>query len=300
MVRLKGVYVVFMLLLLSSRPVLAQDEVTRVRDVVYGHKAGMALIMDVLKPTKPSGIGVLAMVSGGWVSDIPPENIDLFKPFLKRGQTVFLVCHGSQPHFLLGEIVADIHRAVRFVRTHARDYAVDPDRLGIFGASSGGHLSTTLGTMGTAGDLAAKDPVDRASSRVQAVACFFPPLDFLNYGETGHTVLEFKSVEFVWHVFGIQGKPKEEQEKALRSLSPYWAVTKETAPTLIIQGDKDALVPYEQAQRFMAKLEENHVPHQLIMRPGKGHGWPEIGKDVDLLADWFDKYLASKSQTAGR
>jgi len=296
MLRIRTVLPTLLLLLLAFRPCGAEQEVTRVRDVVYGHKVGMALIMDVLKPAHQSGIAVLFMVSGGWSSDVPPENVDLFKPFLQRGQTVFLVCHGSQPRFTLAEIVADIHRAVRFVRTHAADYGVSPDRLGICGASSGGHLSTTIGTMGGPGDPAAKDAVDRASSRVEAVACFFPPLDFLNYGQTGRTALEYKPVEFVWHVFGVKDKPKDEQIKALRGFSPYYAVTKDTAPTLIIQGDADPLVPYEQAQRFMGKLEEAHVPHQLVMRPGKGHGWAGLEKDVELLADWFDKYLPAQPQ----
>ena len=295
MFRKHPVWLVLALLLVSLRPCQAQEEMTRVRDVAYGHKFGMALTMDVLKPAKPSGIGVVYMVSGGWSSDIAMvENAGLFMPFIKHGQTVFLVCHGSQPKFTIDEIVPDIHRAVRYIRTHAKEYGVDPDRLGISGASSGGHLSTSIGTMGKPGDPNAKDPVDRASSRVGAVACFFPPLDLVDYGTTGHNFLEFKAVEFVWHVYPVNGKSKEEQNKLLRAFSPYYAVTKETPPTLILQGDKDPLVPYEQAERFMARLEELKVPHQLIMRPGQGHGWAGLDKDIDLLAAWFDKYLPAK------
>jgi len=298
MVRLQRILLVLMLLLVALRPARAEGEPTRLRDVVYGRKYGMALTMDVLKPAKPSGIGVLFMVSGGWSSDIAMAgNGELVRPFIKHGQTVFLICHGSQPKFTIDEIVPDIHRAVRFIRTHAKEYGVDPDRLGISGASSGGHLSTTIGTMGKPGDPNAKDPVDRASSRVGAVACFFPPLDLVDYGEKGHNFLEFKAVEFVWHLFPVKNKPQEEQNQFLRTYSPYYAASKDTPPTLILQGDKDPLVPHEQAERFMAKLEELKVPHQLIMRPGQGHGWPGLDKDVDLLADWFDKYLPDKSKT---
>ena len=297
MLRMRTVGLVLLLLLSLLRPCGAQEEMTRIHDVVYGHKFGMALTMDVLKPTKPNGIGVVYMVSGGWTSDIAMvSNADLFKPFLKHGQTVFLVCHGSQPKFTIDEILPDIHRAVRFIRTHAKEYGVDPDRLGISGASSGGHLSTSIGTMGKPGDPAAKDPVDRASSRVGAVACFFPPVDLVDYGEKGHSFLEFKAVQFVWHLFPVNGKPKEEQNALLRAYSPYYAITKETPPILILQGDMDPLVPHEQAVRFMAKLEEMKVPHQLIMRPGQGHGWAGLDKDIDLLADWFDKYLPEKTK----
>ncbi|HMF15013.1 MAG TPA: hypothetical protein VKE94_22005, partial [Gemmataceae bacterium] len=72
-------------------------------------------------------------------------------PFLEHGYTVFLVCHGSQPKFTVSEIVADIHRSVRFIRVHAKDYGVDPDRLGITGVSSGGFLALTIGAKGTPG-----------------------------------------------------------------------------------------------------------------------------------------------------
>src|SRR5262249_20570919 len=97
------------------------------------------------------------------------------------------------PKFTIPEILEDMHRAVRFIRHHAKDYAVDPERLGIFGASAGGHLSLMQGTAGKPAaddkDPKSKDPINRLPSRVQAVACFFPPTDFLNYGEKGREAL---------------------------------------------------------------------------------------------------------------
>src|SRR5205823_13512724 len=96
---------------------------------------------------------------------------------------------GSQPRFTIPEILQDMHRATRFIRYHAKDYKIDPDRIGISGASAGGHLSLMQGMAGDLGDPNAKDPVDRVSSRVQAVACFFPPTDFLNYGKPGEVAL---------------------------------------------------------------------------------------------------------------
>jgi acetyl esterase/lipase len=211
---------------------------------------------------------------------------------------VFLVCHGAQPKFTVDEIVADIHRAVRFIRVHAADYGVDPNRLGIMGISSGGYLSLAIGTMGKDGDRGARDPLDRASSRVQAVACFCPPSDLVDYGQIGRSIVEFEPVKFVWPVFGVQDKPQDEQIKVLRELSPLAAITKDTPPTLIIHGDADPLVPYEQSERFIARLEENNVPHQLITRTGASHTWPTMGEDFALLADWFDKYLPAAGDKA--
>ena len=94
---------------------------------------------------------------------------------MRRGYTVFAVVHGSQPKYTIPEILLDMHRAVRFIRSHAEEYDVDPERIGITGGSAGGHLLLMQATAGDLGNSNAKDPVDRASSRVQAVACFFPP-----------------------------------------------------------------------------------------------------------------------------
>jgi acetyl esterase/lipase len=266
----------------------------RVRDIVYGRKLGMALTMDVWKPAKQNGIGVIFLVSGGFQSGLDKVDSERFgavvlKPFLDRGQTVFAVSHSAQPKFNVIEIVPDIHRAVRFIRIHAKDYGVDPDRLGIMGTSSGGFLALSIATAGKPGDQEAKDPVDRASSRVQAVACFCPGSDLVNYGE-GRSVVERDPVKAAG-MFGVQDKPKEEQIKMLRELSPLGAVTKDTAPTLIIHGDADLAVPYEQSERFVAKLAEQNVPHQLITRKNAGHSWPDMSKDDVLRADWFDKHL---------
>ena len=127
--------------------------------------------MDVFKPAKPNGIGVLWMVSGGWVSNHDNINAGLAVPFTSRGETVFEIVHGTQPRFPVGDIVKDIRRAVRFVRFHAADYGVDPNKLGISGGSSGGHLSLITASMGDDGEPNAKDPVDRVSSRLPVRSC---------------------------------------------------------------------------------------------------------------------------------
>ena len=114
----------------------------RSHDVVYGRKAGLALTMEVFTPENESnGLAVIAVASSGFVSG--PEMVQplCYHEFLRRGYTVFAVMHGSQPLFTIPEIIDDIQRAVRFVRYNARSYGIDPRRIGILGASSGGHLS---------------------------------------------------------------------------------------------------------------------------------------------------------------
>jgi acetyl esterase/lipase len=290
--------------LVSARSDDAQP-FTRQQDVIYGRKYGTALTMDVFTPRKANGAAVVVAVSGGWFSshdNIHPAN---YKALLDRGYTVFAVVHGSQPKYTIPEVLMDMHRALRYIRYHASDYHIDPDRIGITGGSAGGHLSLMQGTAGKAGDPKAPDPVDRVSSRVQAVACFFPPTDFLNYGAKGKEALgrgtlnNFKAPfdfrEFDPKTRSFELIADESKRRAIgKDISPVYHVTPDDPPTLIIHGDADRLVPIQQAELIIAKLKEAGVEAQLVVKPGAGHGWGGMDKDTVTIADWFDKHLKAK------
>jgi acetyl esterase/lipase len=294
----------------------AQDvALTRTRDVIYGRKHGMALTMDVFAPKeKANGAGVVWVVSGGWVSAHaivePGFRAAPINELVRRGYTVFAVVHGSQPKFTIPEILEDMHRAVRYIRTHASDFAIDANRIGITGGSAGGHLSLMQGTAGKEGDPKAQDEVDRASSRVQAVACFFPPTDFLNYGKPGEIALgrgilkdfrapfDFHELETKSGRFGAY-VPISDEARILeigRQISPINHVTPDDPPTLIVHGDKDLLVPIQQAEIIVAKLQQAGVPAELVVKPGAAHGWPDLAPDMAVIGDWFDKYIGGKGQ----
>jgi len=208
----------------SFNAALAQSstEFKRTPDVIYGRKLGVVLTLDVFQPANPNGHGVLFMVSGGWFSAHQSINPAMYQPFLTRGYTVFAVVHGSQPKFTIPEITQDIHRAVRFVRANAKQWAVNPDKLGITGGSAGGHLSLTMGTQGRAGDPNAKDAVERISSEVQAVACFYPPTDFLNYGQTGEDAVGFGTLKNYKPAFGSRADTEESRKSYGREISPIY------------------------------------------------------------------------------
>jgi acetyl esterase/lipase len=291
-------------------PAWAKDEptYTRTEDVIYARKFGTALTMDVFTPKKnANGAAVVLVVSGGWFSDHKGINTGIATVFVKRGYTVFAVVHGSQPKFTIPEAIADMNRAVRFIRHHATKYHIDPDRIGVTGGSAGGHLSLMLGTAGTEGNPKSDDPVERSSSRVQAVACFFPPTDFLNYGEKGEDALgrgklgwlkapfDFKELDDKTKAF-VKVTDEKKILEIGRKISPITHVSKRSAPTLIIHGDKDRIVPIQQAETMIAKLKDAGVPAKLVTKAGADHGWRDMGKDLETLADWFDKYLSKKEK----
>ncbi len=286
---------------------------TRTEDVVYGRKFGTALTLDVFTPKeKANGAAVVMVVSGGWFSAHEAINAGAFQELLNRGYTVFAVVHGSQPKFTIPEVIEDMHRSIRFIRTSADRFKIDANRIGITGGSAGGHLSLMMATAGRQAKPDAKDPVDRASSRVQAIACFFPPTDFMNYGQEGRDV--FKALEeelkpfmapFDFHEFSepnhryLPITDMEKRRQIARNISPITHVTPDDPPALILHGNADNLVPIQQAQAIQRKFEECHVPFKLVVREGAGHGWPKLGDDMAIIADWFDKYLkapAAKSE----
>ena len=284
---------------------VAADEpsYTRSEDVIYGRKFGLALTLDVFQPKQnKNGAVVVFAVSGGFFSAREHIHAGVFQEFLKRGYTVVAVVHGSQPKFTIPEVVSDMNRAVRYIRNHAPDYHIDPNRIGITGFSAGGHLSLMQGTAGDKGNPDAKDPVERESSRVQAVACFFPPTDFLNYGKPGEIGIgcgRAKDFKACFDYAELDPKTNAlvritDVGKILeisRQISPINHVTPDDPPTLIFQGDADTLVPFQQAESIIAKFKEAGVPAELVVRPGAGHGWLDIQKDLLSVADWFDKHL---------
>jgi acetyl esterase/lipase len=287
-IRLQAFWGAFLCLALNTQ---AASDYLRTEDVIYGRKFGTALTLDVFQPPKANGYGIILMVSGGFFSSHEAINPRFFDALLERGYTVFAVVHGSQPKFVITEIEQDIHRAVRFIRQNAGKYGVDAGRLGITGGSAGGHLSLTMATKGAKGNPDAKDPVDRQSSEVQCVACFFPPTDFLNYGQTGEDAVGVGTLAGFKPAFGPLSDTAEERQKLGHEISPIYFVHSNMPPILIIHGDADTLVPIYQARQFAKKCEEMGNRVRVVVREGKNHGWPGIEKDIEVFADWFDEHL---------
>jgi acetyl esterase/lipase len=249
------------------------------------------LTLDVFKADRPNGIGLVYVASGGWTAKTNLMSLDFIRAFLTRGYTVFAARHGSQPGYKLPEIVSQIQTAVRFVRAHAAEYKIDPDRLGIYGASSGGHLTLMVATCGKDGIPDARDALQRVSSRVQAAACFCPPTDFSNYGQPG--VNAFRNQLKGWRaaVGGSAVESDQGLEAFSKEFSPISHLTKEMPPVLIIHGDKDPLVPVEQSRVFVEKCQSLGVPAKLIIRAGEPHAMSTWIPDHAVLAAWFDEQL---------
>ena len=126
---------------------------------------------------------------------------------------------------------------------------------------------------------------------MQAVACFFPPTDFLNYSQPGEDAVGVGTLKNFKSGFGPRSDTPEERQKLGREISPIYFISSNKPPILIIHGDADKLVPIYQAERFVEQSKAAGATAKLIVREGKEHGWPDLVKDEDLFADWFDEHL---------
>ena len=272
---------------LASAPELARQPAVTT-DVVYGHKDGLALTFDVLRPAQPNSAGVIAIVSGGWQSSVEMSRLIVdgyVAPLLnEKGFTVFAVRHGSSPRYPMSAIVADMRRAVRFIRQHAGEYGVDPNRIGAYGASAGGQLALLLGTSADSGDPSASDAVLKESSRVAAVVAFFPPTDLSRWMNRR----AFPATATLTETEAAQYSP-------IRSVSPS------AAPSLIVHGDSDPVVPVVEGETMHAALTKAGVPASFIRIQGAGHafGGADLERVNAAMVQWFQRHLGSR-KTANR
>lgn len=254
-------------------------------DVVYGHKMGMALTYDVLDPVRGNGAGIAFMVSGGWVStwfdpSMVVQRFGALSQLLEKGYTVYLVRHGSSPLFKVPDAVMDVRLAIAHIRENADNYGVDPQRLGVFGGSAGGHLSLMLGAaseseVGTSGT--------GEQSRVAAVVAYFPPVDLQPIVGPND---RFPALDFA--------------SELADDISPLLYVSDDDPPTLLVHGTADPLVPQSTSEAIHAAFQEKGVVTKLVLLDGAGHGFQgdhEARATAELI-DWFDTHLVAEAEAA--
>lgn len=301
-------YIVIVSILLNSLLAFSQDTPGySQREIIYGRRDGMALTMTVLTPKKINGKAIVSLNSGGWVSAFSRQNDYLKRalPFVFSGYTVFLIMHSSAPRYAIPDAFEDVQRAIQFVRYNASTYHIDRDYIGITGTSSGGHLALLAATADDIADTSSKDPIEKVSSKVQAVAVFSPPTDFLNFGQAGFDPTSQKQLLQQMDLLGafeytkwdsltrtyIAVQDEKEKFRIDSLISPAEIVTADDAPAYLMHGDKDETVPLQQSQLMAQKLKAAGVPVELVVKAGAGHGWIGMNDDEKEFIKWFDKYL---------
>jgi acetyl esterase/lipase len=274
------------------------------KNVVYGMYSGLALLMDVHRPEKPNGRGVVFVAGSGWHAPLgygaiglKEQQIDLWGPaLLQAGYTVFSINHRAAPRFHYPAAVEDVQRAVRYIRHHAPAFAIDPNRIGGVGGSSGAHLIGLVAMRGASGPADDPDPVNRQAATLQALVLRAGPSD----------LLQMKGQLSVATVVSFMERLPMEQT-LFRDASPVTHVSRAAPPTLLVHGDADDTVPYDQSVTFERALREAGVPARLLRVEGGAHG-PDFGppgkphpRFPEVLAAtvaWLDEHLRGTASTA--
>lgn len=298
-------WVIQLIIVHVSLGVFAQE--SKGVEIIYGRKDGLALSMIMLKPlANDNGKAIINVVSGGWESAYAGAMYEeqRMASYLEHGFTIFNVIHGSQPKYNVRDALDDIKRSVRYIRYHATTFNIDPDQIGITGGSSGGHLALMVATTGGSGITTSKDPVETIDDNVQAVAVFFPPTDFLNYGGAGYALVTDEMVLKEFRVVAVfdfkkwddrlqeyRDPTNEEKINLYRDLSPVYHVSPGDAPALIVHGDSDNVVPMQQSEIMISAYRNANVQCDMIVKTGAGHGWDDETAEHARFVSWFDQYL---------
>jgi acetyl esterase/lipase len=284
-------------------PCVAAAETSSETNVIFGMHSGLALLMDVHRPVKPNGFGIVVIPGSGWHApmgyDARPlkqseEFVKHTRVLVEAGYTAFVITHRAAPRFRYPDALEDAQRAVRFIRHHAVKYGIRPERIGALGGSSGGHLVNMLGTLDDKGISDDPDPMQGQSAKVQCVVALYAPSDMAKidtpYGSV--TVTAF---------LGMRppraNAPHSTPEARLyRDASPVSHVSADDPPFLLLHGDNDQVVPYRQSEIMETALRNAGVPVKLIRVPGGGHGssFPGARERIDWAAqalEWFETHL---------
>lgn len=249
----------------SSKPELAIIQ----RDIEYGRAGDRPLKLDLVRPKQPKAdrLPVVVMIhGGGWQRGDKSRALNGVAILAARGDYVGV----AVGYRLSGEAkwpaqIHDCKAAIRWLRANAGKFGIDPDRIGVWGSSAGGHLVNLLGTTGDVKELEGDCGTPGVSSRVQAVASSCGPTDFLAERRI-QGGREPSSVSL------LLGGPVDEMKAAARQASPINHVTPDDAPFLLVHGTEDPTVPFQQSELFLEALRKAGVDATLVRVEGGGHG----------------------------
>ncbi len=266
-----------------------------IRNVVYGEAGGQKLLLDVYGANPALTRPAIIFVHGGSWSSGSKHDLGFAAAALARQGYVgfsinYRLLRNGRNRFPAQ--LDDVQRAVRWVRAHAREYGVDPRRIGALGASAGGHLAALLGTTDTRDNSDAA--LARYSSRVQCVVDLYGPTDFTPALDPANqrrmAAAKSPGAGIVQQFLG----PLPQAADNYRLASPITHIDKKTVPFLIFHGGRDTLVPLDQSQRLHRALRAAGVESRLIVFPEAGHGYTEprlLAQTFAAVQEFFNRHL---------
>ncbi|HEY1784235.1 MAG TPA: alpha/beta hydrolase [Pirellulales bacterium] len=255
------------------------------RDVEYSNPKDQHLKLNLARPSKIDGLApaVVCIHGGGWTGGSRDGWQGTCEELARRGFVAVTVQYRFAPAHPFPAAIEDVQAAVRWVRSNADRLKVDPSRIGTLGDSAGGHLAQCLG-VGADADRLASDAA-APSCRVQCVVNIYGPNDLTRHYRSNPNVDGLLK--------NFLGGDVEQARHNFILASPFYWVTPDAAPTLIIHGTKDDVVPFEQGEIMRDRLKAADVEVELLPIEGAGHGFqgPDREKAHAAMFDWLEKHL---------
>ena len=255
------------LLLAAQRNPSAEIEVHR--DLVYATAADANLMLDLALPKAAKGtLPVVVFLHGeGWRAGTRQQMNHFIEGMARLGYVGVTPDYRLVPGARFPAQVEDCKAAIRWLRAHAADYGVRPDRIGVVGFSAGGHLAAMLGLTGKLDGLEGAGGNAEQSSEVQAVVSFFGPTDFSTRDWPADLEREV--------IVPFLGGSWADRPDVYRKASPISYVSARAPPFLFLHGSDDKLVPVDQSTRLAAQLDRLGVSARVIAFEGEGHGFSD-------------------------
>jgi acetyl esterase/lipase len=267
-----------------------------VLDVTYSKQGSDAQKLDIIRPRGPSDkpMPVLVYIHGGaWAGGDKKMGAMLLAPYARKGYFCVSINYRLVGEAIFPAQIEDCKCAIRYLRAHAKKYNIDPDRIGVWGSSAGGHLAALLGTAGDVEELEGKGGWNEFSSGVQAVCDWYGPSDLMRMGSKRYRGRAFRRRKANAPESRLIGGTVDEKRDLARAASPVTHVSKDDPPFLIMHGTEDPLVPYEQSEILARALRKAGVPVELVPVEGAGHGGVKFFT-ADMrrkVAGFFDTHL---------
>ena len=261
------------------------------KDVTYCTADGVQLKMDLYLPAgganAPPAPAVIYAHGGSWRAGDKSEAELLAPGLVASGYVVASINYRLAPQYRWPAQIEDVKCAIRSLKANAAQYNLDPSRIGLWGASAGGHLVSLAGLAGPQAGLEGNGGYPEQSSNVQAVVDMFGPSDFTVPPDPGSAP----------RIEALLGKPLAQAGALLAQASPVTYVSKDAPPFLILHGDKDTVVPFSQSQTLYDRLKAagasatlltvKNAEHALIPSGGPiSPGLIELGR---IILDFFDR-----------
>jgi acetyl esterase/lipase len=263
----------------------APDGVQALRNLEYVSGSHERQRLDLYLPEKGEKFPVVVWVHGGsWKSgskDLCPA-----VRMTTNGYAVASLNYRLSQHAPFPAQIEDCKAAIRWLRANAAKHRLDPEHVGVWGASAGGHLVTLLGLLGEDKEFDKGENL-KSTSRVSAVCDFFGPTDFTALLDTEYAKRDGNTLS---QLFG--GSLAEHREMVGKA-SPMKYPMKDAPPFLIMHGTEDKLVQLRQSRMLEESLKKAGVEAKLHVIQGAGHGTPEFrAPEVYAMIDtFFDRHL---------